>query len=112
MAVGRVTPQLAFQQCRILRREKRGFEESKKLVGMGGPICVLIFAGIRPSILRQVKSCRLIISCTYYSSCQFTSSTGRESKVVDNEVVILRLTSRKELPMVLEDVGDMIVIKG
>jgi len=35
--------------------------------------------------------------------CQFTSSTGRESKVVDNEVVILRLTSRKELPMVLED---------
>lgn len=55
---------------------------------------------------------RLIVSCTYYCSCQFTSSTGRESKVVDDEVVTLRLVSRKELPMVLEDVADMIVIKG
>jgi hypothetical protein len=70
---------------------------------------------LRPIILRQVNSwtmVRLIVSCTYYCSCQFTSSTGRESKVVDDKVVILRLTSRKELPMVLEDVGDMMVIKG
>jgi hypothetical protein len=55
---------------------------------------------------------RLIVSCTYYCSCQFTSSTSRESKVVDDKVAILRLTSRKELPIVLGDVGDMMVIKG
>jgi hypothetical protein len=36
----------------------------------------------------------------------------QESKVVDDKVVTLRLTSRKELPMVLEDVGDMTVIRG
>jgi hypothetical protein len=54
---------------------------------------------------------RPILSCTYYTSCQFTSSTSRESKVVDDKVVILRLTSRKELPMVLEGVGDMVVKK-
>ena len=31
VAVGRVIPQLAFQQRRTLRREKRGFEELKEV---------------------------------------------------------------------------------
>jgi hypothetical protein len=81
VAVGRVTPKLAFQQRRTLRREKRGFEESKEVCrndkgylrtnicawqpGITALVKALVNV-LRPIILRQVNSwamIRLIVSC-------------------------------------------------